>query len=495
MELKKWAARYFEKICDAQATVETGSEMIVPDLYPDISRIIDCSGQACVKEKTKYDEKIEVSGVLKAGVLYVPEDGNGIARLDVNLPFAHSFECLANEEHALCKARILTIDAHAVNPRKVQVSAALLVEVEGYLPKLLEIAEDVDGNCEVLKSAWQSYMPVAVKDKAFTVIEELELSAAKPPIEEILKVDVRLLPGDVKPVGSKLILKGTAIIRLLYRAGSEPVLAEQEFPFSQILEMEGLEDGANVELDLQLTGLEVDIRAAVSMEARIIAVSLHFNAQAVAWAERHFEAVSDLYSVEKLARPEYSPVKLNRLIDKCTKRQSVRESLEVGEDVSSVVDAQVMLWPASSREEGISCEAVANVLYINEDGRYSNLMRRLTVNCPHDSDMLYRAKASLAGDVTALPSSDGVELRFAVDFELTGTGGYEINAVTGIRVEELPDSAGRPSVVLRRCMKGESLWDIAKRYGATRKDLALANSIEDINALPQGALLLIPRKK
>lgn len=495
MELKKWAARYFEKVCDTQATVETGAEMIVPDLYPDISRIIDCSGQACVKEKVKYEDRIEISGLVKAGVLYVPEDGNGMARMDVNIPFAHSFECLVSEEHALCRARLLTIDAHAVNPRKVQVSVALLVEMEGYLPRTLEIAEDVDEGCEVLKSAWQAYMPIAVKDKAFTAIEEIELSAAKPPIEEILKVDVRLLPGDVKPVGTKVILKGTAMIKLLYRAGNEPVSAEQEFPFSQILEMEGLEEGANVDLELQLTGLEMDIRAAVSMEARLITATLHFDAQAVAWAERHFEAVSDLYSVDKLAKPEFTPVRLNRLIDKGVRRQSMRESIEVGEDVSSVVDASVILWPASSREDGISCEAVANVLYLNEDGRYSNLTRRLTVHCPTDGEIPYRARAALAGDVTALPSSDGIELRFSVDFDLTGTGSFELNAVTGIRAEELPEASERPSVVLRRCMKGETLWDIAKRYGATRKDLALANGIEDIDALPQGALLLIPSGK
>lgn len=495
MELKKWAARYFEMICESQATVETGAEMIVPDLYPDISRIIDCSGQACIKEKVKYEDKLEITGLVRAGVLYVPEDGGGVARVDVNIPFAHSFECMADEEHALSRARLLTIDAHAVNPRKIQVTVALLVELDGYRPKTLEIAEDVDGECEVLKSAWQAYMPIAVRGKAFTAVEEIELSAAKPPIEELLKVDVRLLPGDVKPVGSKVILKGTAMIHMLYRSGNEPISAEHEFPFSQILEMEGLEDGADVELDLQLTGLEMDVRAAVSMEARLVTVTLHFDAQAVAWAERHFEAISDLYSVEKRARPEFAPVALTRLVDRSSKRQAVRESIEVGEDVGTVVDAQVLLWPAAVRDEGISCEATASIVYLNEDNQYSNLTRRITVHCPLENAIPYRAKALLAGEVTAVPTSEGLELRFLVDFELTGTESFAINTVTGISLEEAAETEPHPSVVLRRCMQGESLWDIAKRYGTTRRDLAQANGIEDPDAVAQGALLLIPRRR
>ena len=56
------------------------------------------------------------------------------------------------------------------------------------------------------------------------------------------------------------------------------------------------------------------------------------------------------------------------------------------------------------------------------------------------------------------------------------------------------DHAGQPSIVLRVVGAGERLWDIAKAYGTTARDIMQANSLEEEQA-PEGKLLLIPRKR
>jgi LysM repeat protein len=53
------------------------------------------------------------------------------------------------------------------------------------------------------------------------------------------------------------------------------------------------------------------------------------------------------------------------------------------------------------------------------------------------------------------------------------------------------DGPRRPSVVLRRAVPGESLWDLAKSYGTTTEQIRLANQLED-EALPTNRMLLIP---
>ncbi len=497
MELKMRSLRYFERIFETQATLESGGEMIVPDLYPDIARIIDTSGQACIKEKLLMDDRLEATGVIKAGVLYMPENANTLAKMDVSLPFSQTFDGhFPAEAQALCHVRLLSVDAHAVNPRKVQITASILVECRLFAPREVQICDNIEGSCEQLKSAWKAYMAIGVKEKPFSVMEELELSSNKPPVEDILKVDVRCAVSDAKPVGNKLVFKGVALVRLLYRSGEELCTVEQEFPFSQIMEMDGLEDGAMVDLDFMLAGLELDVRAVMNNEARTIAVSLYLEAQAIAYVERYIEAVADLYGVDRKLSPVFTPLSMTELVDKNVRRHAVREQIETGEDVSTVVDTQITLWPVSRREDGtLVCDAMVKVLYLNDAGQYGLVSRRIPVQCPVESGDNISAVARLAGDMMAMPSQDGLEARFSVDFDLTGTRGLQMMTITSVGEESPDEDSDRPSVVMRRCRDGETLWDIAKRYGATRNDLAAVNGLESFDALQPGKLLLIPRKR
>ena len=55
-----------------------------------------------------------------------------------------------------------------------------------------------------------------------------------------------------------------------------------------------------------------------------------------------------------------------------------------------------------------------------------------------------------------------------------------------------PEPGRRPSLVLCRPKKGESLWELAKRYRTDEQAICAANGLEQETPLPSG-LLLIPR--
>ena len=61
--------------------------------------------------------------------------------------------------------------------------------------------------------------------------------------------------------------------------------------------------------------------------------------------------------------------------------------------------------------------------------------------------------------------------------------------------EEAPgQGVEQPSIVLRTVGAGERLWDIAKAYCTTARDIMQANDLEQ-EELPAGELLLIPRTR
>ncbi|MDR3207182.1 MAG: DUF3794 domain-containing protein, partial [Oscillospiraceae bacterium] len=452
MELNMRTVRYYETVLDTGLTKEESADIIVPDLFPDIMRIVDASGLVAVKEKNAWDARAEVSGVVRAVVLYVPESARGLKKIDVSLPFTHTFENqgITPESKILAKAALLTAEARAVNPRKVQVTVGVQLDVTVYALAEWGLCEDLTDakahSAHLLKSAERAFMPVAAQCKEFTVSDELEVPGSRPPVLEILKADARLVTQEVKFIGNKLIFKGSALLRMLYagppanQPADEICLWEQEIPYSQILETESLEEGGEAAVDIRLTALDLDLRPGLSGEARLLGVTLQLEAQAVSVAERKLEAVVDVYSTAYDVLPEFRAYQIVRRLDRSTRRQTVRESLETGQPVSSVVDAQITLWPVQHRQEDgtieLSAEALAKVVYLGDDQQFYTLQRHLPVALGWESggNAQIKATAALAGEVLASGTHDGIELRFAVDFDVTLSENGQFSALGAVSV-------------------------------------------------------------
>ncbi|MCL2003530.1 MAG: DUF3794 domain-containing protein [Oscillospiraceae bacterium] len=496
MELKKQTLRYFQAVLDAVSAPEISADMIVPDLYPDMAHIADATGQACVKETALREDRLDLTGMARIGVLYLPEGEDGLRKLDVSIPFNHVFDGRfppGSEAH--CGARLLDVDVRAVNPRKVSVLARLSIHAVVHAPAELSVPFDVDEPCEIKRQACAAYMPVSVKSKNFTVTDEMGFSPARPPMDDIVAALPRLEVSDVKTVGSKVVFKGAAHIRILYISGGEPVSVEHELPLSQIIDMDGLSDGAAIDLALHVTGVELDIGGAIGGDGRGVSITLHAEAQAVAHAEYRIEAIVDLYSTADNLRPLMEPIHLTELVERGVRRQPVREMLETDGDARSIVNTSVALGPVTRLESGeIGCEAYASLLYVTEDGEFRSLRQKVAVPSGLDTEDV-SVSAGQAGEIAAAPSPEGIELRFSVDFTTSLKKTSRLMAVGGVQKEEARERPARPGVVLRRCHPGEGLWEIAKQYCTTISELCLANGLEDCEAAPDGKLLLIPKKR
>jgi hypothetical protein len=496
MELKKQTFLYYQTVLDAVSAPEASAEMIVPDLFPDMAHIADAAGQACVKETALRDDRLDLTGIARVGILYMPEDGSGLRKLEVTIPFNHVFDGrfpAGSEVH--CEARLLDAEARTVNPRKVSVLARLSIHAVVYAPAELSVPAETDEECEIKRQVCSAYMPVAVKSRSFTINEGVEISASRPPIEDIVTASTRVEVTDVKTVGSKAVFKGAATVGILYLSGGVPVKSEHEISLSQIMDIDGLDDDSFVDLDLKVTGAELDFGGLSGSDGRNVSVALHIEAQAVAYAERKIEAITDLYSTTGRLRPVMEPLNLTELTERSVRRQAVREILEVDADIRSIIDSRVILGPMIRLESGeVGCEAYAGLLCVGEGGELHSVNQKLAV-AAGIGDEGASVTVRLAGEITAAPSSGGIELRFAVDFTSVLTKPARLMTVGSVHEEDETERPRQPSVVLRRCQPGEGLWEIAKRYHTTVGDLCLANGLDDCEETPNGKLLLIPKKR
>ncbi|MDL2273656.1 DUF3794 domain-containing protein [Oscillospiraceae bacterium OttesenSCG-928-G22] len=512
LELKKNAYGFYDILFDLEGSREETYDAIVPDACSDILRLIDTYGTVFVRGREVRDERLEVTGSVRAEVLYVPEEGRGLSRLEVNIPFSHSFEIEGARPSAeiIAGAEIRSIDTQTINPRKVLVRVSLSIYARVYEPRALELCSGVEdaakNGVQVLPGEHTAMMPVAVKTKAFSITDELEIQVGKPALAEILKSNISLQAGETRMIGHKMVFKGTAMVKVLYRAAGEIpfenlFVYESEFPFSQILEMSEVEDEAECSVLLSLSEFHISERENEG-GTRTLGIAFDAEAQAVAYASRRLQTVSDLYSTKYPTAIEVRPQNFTGLSEKVNRYQTMRESIETGMNVKSVVDFEVSFSQVALRREAseltIESSAIIKVVYYGEDDLCYSASRVMPVSLMLETveKQSGRARISPSALVAGAAPMGGIEVRFNADFEVELTKMEQVSSVTSVTFEdEEEEAAPRPSVVLRCPEEGDSLWTVAKRYRTTMQDILEANGLDDEGAPLSGKLLLIPGRR
>lgn len=503
-ELDRTQMNGFDAVLDTTLRPEETLEMIVPDACPDILRVVETDGKVLLHRKETMDGRVELSGTMKAVVLYLPDGETGVRHLEVNIPFTCGADGpqIASDCVAVASARLCGADTRTINPRKVLVRAEAAVDVAVFSPRMETICSRVleaeEKKVEQLTETREVYLTACVQEKPFSFSDEVSLSSGRPAAVELLKSRVELARGESKIIGNKLILKGNAIVSLLYRGQDDGVYtAGGELPFSQILEIAGVAEDAECDVTLALTGSECTLSA--EDDGRSVSVKLEALAQAVVRESQSLSVLVDAYSTREPLTVELAECPADARMDRGVRSQNARQVWETPTPVRELVDSRLSVTQVTqSREEErliLTAQVEIQALYRDEEGSLFSARYPMTVPCSLDLPEGCRCfcQCERVGDLYAAPTPGGIEVRFALDFRYCALSRERIIALSDLYPGQAPESPGeQPSLVLRMLGQGERLWDVAKGYGTTIADIISANELESESAA-EGRLLLIPR--
>lgn len=502
MEFERDTIINYDTVAEVTLCQEETLESIVPDACPDILRIVDVCGQAILSGKQAREGMAQVTGMVRASILYQPEGGGGLRRMEVGLPFTCQAEApgLTERGTVLASPRLRSAEARALNPRKVLLRVDLAVDITACQPVERPICSGVTGTEEegLCQRQFQGehYQLSAVQEKPFTFSDQVRLQGAG---DSPVLLSLRVQPEctESKLIGSKLIFKGMVeLYILLQEAGGTLSASHESLPFSQIIEVADAGEEGDCQVEVEVAAIQCD---QLPNDSRELNVTLELLAQAKVYCRRPVTILQDLYSTGNLMEVERENQLLCSLDEQSVRPQAVRELLETGEMVRSVADARLTLGQVRQSREGkelvLTAEACITVLYLDENELVQCIRRSIPVTCRLDCPEGAKCSCFCAcpGEVFAAPAAGGVEVRFTVEFHCLTTETTAIPAVTSAQLGETR-SAGegqRPSVVLRMPSPGEELWDIAKAHGTTMEQILQANELEE-ETLPVGRMLLIP---
>ena len=232
-------------------------------------------------------------------------------------------------------------------------------------------------------------------------------------------------------------------------------------------------------------------------------MTIYYRAMALLRESREITLLTDLYSTAYETRYEPNQLDLCSLYDTMTRRQTVREVLEIGVAAESVLSLCADCGAVSVSREGETTQlrtaVTVRALYLDEGGACLSAERCFDVCCPMElpGDCTVTAGAACGEEVQGTLGDRGIEVRFPVDFQVEVCVRSRKLCVASAELEEEhpKELSGAPSLILRYWGKQESAWEVAKRYNTTIPDILAANQIERESEIPCEKLLLIPKKR
>ena len=502
LEFERETMTYYETAASVTLCQEETLESIVPDACPDIARIVDVCGQGMLTGRQAREGTALVSGMVRAWILYEPEGGQGLRRMEVSIPFSCQAEApgLTPQGAVLAAPRLRCAEARALNPRKVLLRVDLAVDITACQPAERPIVRGVleaeeNGVCQ-LQFTGETDQIAAVQEKGFPLSQEIRLQTAAGEAPQLLAARAECRCGEHRLIGNKLICKGTVELDLLLQeAGGVLTSSRQALPFSQILEVSGGGEERDCRVSVEVTQLQCQPSIG---DGATLEFDLELLIQAVIHSRRPVVILQDLYSTRRQTETDIQLQPLCRTAELTGGSQQVRELLETGEAVRSVADSGLVPGQVVQSREGeelvLVCDVWLDVLYLDEEGRPRSIRRSIPVscrlNCPQGTRCVCVCTAQ---ELSAVPAAGGVEVRFTAEFQCAVAADFTVPMVKSARLGEERAAGGgrRPSVVLRAAAPGEALWDLAKAYGTTGEEILQANELEG-GPLPAGRLLLIP---
>ena len=487
----------------------------VPDVNPDVYRILSSKAAVMIKDCEVLNDKVLVNGQVITNILYSADvDGKPMNSMDVSANFSQSIEIAGARPKMKedINAIIQHVDCHVINSRKVNIK--VIMDLFCRLEELydLELATDVRGlgDIQVLREPYSFKQVAGYNRDQYSIREEIELQGDKPSIERIIKSDFRISIKDDKISDGKVEVSGVVGVNALYLTRDEDnpiVAAEFDIPFTQYIEIPAAERSMQCVTDVSLKEGTLEFSDDMSGEPRVLNVDCTMNLSAKVYRDAEEDIVVDAYSPSNVLDISRDIYRINELVGAARANTVIKESISIKHgdpeiervcsvDITPVINEVKLLDDRVVIEGTLECRAVYMSSYSAEPmcSLEEQIPFRHFVDIPGTRLGMQNAAKCYVDSVSySLINSEMVEVRVVLGASAEIMRPIEKKMVSRIeQVEGVALDHNRiPAVTIYLVQRGDTLWSIAKRYNTTVDALVKLNNIENPSKLQVGMQIMI----
>ena len=496
---------------------EQGVELdyILPDYYPDIVRLVRCDVIPVVSDWSVSGDHLTYELRCEIRLLYCGEDGTALRCVTQRQDHTKTVDLGRSAENPdiSLTAKSDHINFRAVNKRRLDVRGAVSVRICVRGERSQEVISDAFGmNIQLRKAPVRFAASKLSAEKTVQLAEEIPLTAAQPPVIDIVYKTCSAGECEKKVVSGKLLAKGEIRADILYSCekGGSPALEPMSFtlPYSQILDMEGLDDSYECIVRAEMISCTIAPAADKDGENRILRCEPELRITCRAVRTSDLMPAVDAYSTVYPVEVEYSEIRAQQLPSVYAESFRHTAVLAEGDNVPAEIYA---LW----------CSPKNINTHISEDGRSVVVTGMLTYSMAAkdksgmmimpDRDEAFEELIEIGDDLTGAEVSaelSGASVSYNISPEgvltakadipirISAGSSATIRAVSSITVDDSVKKQrdGDYAIKLYFGVENEDVWDIAKRYSTDASAIIEENDLAG-EKLESGRMLLIPIKE
>lgn len=515
MELKKESVQMLRVKSQAASQVTFDADYNVPDVKPDIGRMIQSKGNVTMDEVRLNDGRAFLKGSLHVDLLYVGEEEGRVYSLSANLPMEETMnlEGIVSGDKMCLKWEIEDLSLHVIHSRKLNIKAIVTfcAAVDELAGVRLPVAVDDESISVRKKRMWLTDLCVHKKD-TLRVKDEINLVSNKPNIQELLWNTIEVRGLDLRPDSNGIKARGELAVFVLYVGDDEgnPLQwMEYSLPFSGEVECTGCSEELipNIEVSVMHQGLEV--KPDPDGEERVIQVDVVLELDMKLYREAEHDLILDVYSPLKECILQGKKEVLESLLVRNLSKCRVMDRVEVKETQGKVLQichsvGKVKIDKTKIVENGIQADGIVHmkILYIigNDDMPFYSMEAMIPFSHVVEAQGImpecsYCLKADLEQLSTTMVDSNELEVKATVGLNVLVFCRDEEFIID--KVEEQPLDMKKiesmPGITVYMAKPEDTLWDIAKRFYTTVEEISAVNGLTG-EEVKQGQPLVLVKK-
>lgn len=517
MELIKKNVHMNKLKCKSSLQLTLDDDFNVPDVKPDIYKIIKEQGAIKINDVKMLNGKLMVKGAMIFNILYLSDENQRpVHNISGEVPFDEVIQLndACNGDDAVVNWELEDLTTGIINSRKLSVKSIvrLTVLVEELYDEATAVSVDGDEDVEFINKRITVTDIAVDKKDTFRIKDQVHLPSNKGNINEILYSELELRNPEVRLLENKFNVKGELLVFILYSSEDEenPVdYIETELPFNTTVDCNGCLEDMIDDIDFTIITKNIDIMPDVDGEERNIDVEAVVEMGIKVYEEEELELLSDIYSPKCELTPVLKEANYESLLVKNNSKVRVSDRIKVLNNQPGILQichaaGDVKIDEVNLIDNGLEVNGVVEVqiLYIcADDLRPLNSLKGMI---PFTQVIevrgikptsIYNVKPCLEQLNVMMLDSEEIEVKAGIGLNAIVFDLISEPIISDFKVSEIDYQMLRdmPSVIGYIVKNQEDLWTIAKKFYTTRSRIKELNGLDDDN-VKVGDKLLIMKK-
>lgn len=516
LELVKDVLNFEQAVAEGQGQTMVDREIIVPDIKPDIDRVLSVEGKVNITGKNIEQDRLAVEGTVNFTVLYAAEgEPQPVYSMNQGTDFSHFIDVpgAAPGMEPEIKCGIEHIDVNKINGRKLSLRCVLDTSARIINNVPVDNVKEVEGifDIQLLRDTVSIDENVGEQSAQTVVKASIEIPQDLPPASDIVKCSAYVHKKEERLDDGKVTVSGSILVPVLYSSGGDVpdvFRLEDDIVFTHSLEMPGVTQDMTCRAEYNVDEIYTELKADDEGNNRHIDVEIALGIKAKVSHRSEAPIIIDAYAPSTRIEPAIQNITTNVLFGENGTQAIIKEPMSIPQGSPEIEKVYELVCKPSVTEckveddrvliEGVAgCDCV--YLSAGENRKAFSFSDEIPfkttvpmTGCkPH---MKPEVMVDIDSLNCAVLSKTEVEVKIVLDcfaklFEQVSKDFIvKLDEVEG----EIPEH--KASITIYMVQPQDTLWMIAKRYYTTVDDLVKMNDIEEPEKIVPGMKLIIPKR-